>query len=77
MMEHRAKVVLDRLADTLLENAQGSGSGPWMFGLHGQEPTALDAHTIVFVERIVDSVLCRRDSMLGRRKLLCRRLGQV
>lgn len=54
MMEHRAKVVLDRLADTLPENAQGSGSGPWMFGLHGQEPTALDAHTIVFVERMRD-----------------------
>jgi hypothetical protein len=51
-MEHRAKVILDRLADTLPENSHSSGNGPWMFGL--QEPSALDAHTIVFIERMRD-----------------------
>lgn len=51
-MERRAKVVLDRLANTLPENAQRSGNRPWLFGL--QEPTALDAHTIVFVELMRD-----------------------
>jgi hypothetical protein len=51
-MEHRTKVILNRLADTLPENTHGSGAGPWMFGL--QEPSALDAHTIIFVERMRD-----------------------
>lgn len=51
-MERRAKLILDRLADTLPENSHGAAAGPWMFGL--QEPSALDAHTIVFVERMRD-----------------------
>lgn len=51
-MEHRAKIILDHLADTLLENSQRSGDGPWMFGL--QEPSALDAHAVVFIERMRD-----------------------
>ncbi|KAJ5157225.1 uncharacterized protein N7482_008325 [Penicillium canariense] len=51
-VEHRTKGVLDRLAKTLPENPQGSDSGPWLFGL--QEPSALDAHSIMFVERMRD-----------------------
>jgi hypothetical protein len=51
-IERSAKAVLDRLADTLPENARRSENGPWLFCL--QEPTALDAHTIVFVERMRD-----------------------
>lgn len=59
-MEHRAKVILDRLAGTLPDDPQGS----WMFGLQG--PSALDAHTIVFVERMRD---------VGRLGLLPERLN--
>lgn len=28
----------------------GSGQGPWLFGL--ESPTALDAHLVVFIERM-------------------------
>lgn len=51
-MERRAKVILGRLADTLPENSRDSGDGPWMFGL--LEPSALDAHAVVFIERMRD-----------------------
>jgi glutathione S-transferase len=51
-MEHRANVILDRLADALPENSRDSGDGPWLFGL--QEPSALDAHAVVFIERMRD-----------------------
>ncbi|CEJ54245.1 hypothetical protein PMG11_00565 [Penicillium brasilianum] len=51
-MEHRAEVILGRLGDALPENSHDPFDGPWLFGL--QEPAALDAHAIVFIERMRD-----------------------
>ncbi|KAK2685464.1 hypothetical protein QWA68_015698 [Fusarium oxysporum] len=51
-MTERATALMQELAALLLEKDTGGQVGPWLFGF--QQPTALDAHLIVFIERMRD-----------------------
>ena len=54
-MNHRAKVLLFELCSLLpseTSTSEGTRKSKWLFGL--QQPTALDAHLIVFIARMRD-----------------------
>jgi glutathione S-transferase len=57
----RSRSLLSILESTLC----GQGSGPWLFGFDG--PTALDAHVVVFINRLRD---------VGRAKLISSTLAK-
>ncbi|KIX06621.1 uncharacterized protein Z518_04597 [Rhinocladiella mackenziei CBS 650.93] len=51
--EQKAQVYLNRIADVMLEHNVGRKS-TWIFG-DDAGPTALDAHTVVFIARFIDA----------------------
>ncbi|EXJ69321.1 uncharacterized protein A1O5_07357 [Cladophialophora psammophila CBS 110553] len=51
--EIKARTYLERIAHNIVTNNPG-GKATWIFG-DGVGPTALDAHTVVFVARLVDA----------------------
>lgn len=51
-MSERATALMHEIDALLPEKGIDGQAGPWLFGL--QQPTALDAHLIVFIARMRD-----------------------
>lgn len=68
-MSERARILMAKFENLLSPHADDTAtdreSGPWLFGL--SQPTALDAHLVVFIARMRD---------VGRDDLISERLNQ-